>query len=315
MKIVLTDAGTVTGGDLDLSVFEKFGEATVYDITTPELTAARIKDADIVLCNKTVLGENELKDSRVKYIGLFATGYNNIDTAYTDAHGITVCNAGQYSTEAVAQQVFAYILGHASRTAEYGAFTAGGGWVKSKFFSVFSMPTHEIYGRTIGIIGFGSIGKKVATIALAFGMKVLVCTRTVRQTDLDVTFTDFDTLVASSDYITVHTPLTKQTARMFDKAAFGKCKRGAFFINTSRGGTVDEQALRDALESGILCGAAVDVLTNEPMRADCPLLGAPDLTITPHIAWAPFETRVRLIGIVEDNIKAWIDGKPKNVVH
>ena len=314
MKIVLTDAGTVSAGDLDLTVFEKYGEVVYYDVTPAELTAERIADADIVVCNKTVLGKNELEGSRVKLITLFATGYNNIDTAYAKERGITVCNAGQYSTRAVAQQVFAYILDHSARVSEYSDFVAGGGWIKSKFFSNFSMPTHEIAGKTIGIVGFGSIGREVAKIASAFDMNVLVSTRTVRDCP-GVRFTDLDTLLSVSDFVTVHVPLTPETSKMFGKDEFAKMKPEAYFINTSRGGTVDEQALRDALDSGVISGAAVDVVTVEPMRADCPLFGAKNITITPHIAWAPLETRVRLIGIVTNNIERWLAGDPVNVVN
>jgi len=314
MKIVITDAGTVDANDLDMSAFDKFGEVVKYDFTPADLTRERIADADIVICNKTVLGEKELEGSGVKLITLFATGYNNIDVKYAAAKGITVCNAGQYSTKAVAQQVFAYILDRASRVSEYSSFVADGGWVRSKFFTNFSMPTHEILGQTLGIVGFGSIGKEVARIAQVFGMRVIVYTRTVREFP-GVEFASLDRLLGESDFITVHVPLTPETSLMFGRDAFAKCKKSAYFINTSRGGTVDEQALRDALDNGIIAGAAVDVVTYEPMRADCPLLNAKNITVTPHIAWAPLETRIRLMGIVENNIKCWLDGSPVNKVN
>lgn len=313
MKIVLTDAGTVSAGDLDLTVFEKYGEVAYYDVTPPELVRERIFDADVVICNKTVLGRAELEGSRVKFIALFATGYNNIDVVYAKERGITVSNAGQYSAKAVAQQVFAYILEHSARVSDYSRFTAEGGWIKSGIFSKFYIPTHEIAGKTIGVVGFGSIGGEVARIADAFGMKVLAASRTVKERP-GVSFVALDDLLAGSDYVTVHVPLTPDTAKMFGRDEFAKMKPSAYFINTSRGGTVDEQALREALDNGAISGAAVDVLTLEPMSADCPLLGAKNITITPHIAWAPLETRVRLMGVVENNLKCWLSGSPVNVV-
>lgn len=315
LKIVITDAGTVTNGDIDLTVFEKFGEVVTYDVTPDDLLCSRLRDADIVLCNKTVIGKREMDAAKkLRFIGLFATGYNNIDVEYAAKKGITVCNAGQYSQMAVAQHVFAFILEHASRVAEYGAFTAEGGWIKSRFFSAFSIPTSELCGKTLGIVGYGSIGSAVSRIALAFGMRVLVFNRSPRE-DKEVTFTDLDTLLSASDYITVHVPLNEESRGMFCKETFKKCKKGAYFINTARGGVVVEEDLRAALESGQLSGAAVDVLTLEPMREDCPLFGAPNLTVTPHIAWAPIETRERLMGVVMKNIECWIKGEPINVVN
>ena len=314
MKIVITDAGTVTikNDVIDLDVFEKYGELTRFETTAPSQTAERIKDADIVLCNKTVLGREELEGSSVKYIGLFATGYNNIDTVYCREHGIVVCNAGQYSTKAVAQQVFAFILNHASSLDRYSALAAGGGWIKDKYFSAYGMPTHELFEKTLGIVGYGAIGREVAKIAGAFGMNVLVYTRTVK--DDGANYVSLDDLLKNSDYISVNVPLTSETKEMFGEAEFEKCMDGAYFINTARGGVVNESALRKALESGKLSGAAVDVVTSEPMTADCVLFGAPNITVTPHIAWTPVETRQRLIGIVCGNIDAWLAGTPVNVV-
>ena len=314
MKIVITDACTVTVKNdvIDLDVFKKYGELIRYETTEQTLVAERIKDTEIVLCNKTVLGRKELEGSSVKYIGLFATGYNNIDTAYCREHGIVVCNAGQYSTKAVAQQVFAFILNHASSLDRYSSLVADGGWIKDRYFSAYGMPTHELFGKTLGIVGYGAIGRETAKLAEAFGMNVLVYTRTVR--DDGANYVSFDSLLADSDYISVNVPLTSETKEMFGDAEFAKCKDGAYFINTARGGVVSEPALRRALESGKLSGAAADVVTNEPMTADCVLLGAPNMTITPHIAWTPVETRQRLIGIVCKNIDAWLAGSPVNVV-
>lgn len=314
-KIVITDADTMTRGDLDLHVLEKYGELTIYPTTHGEEECVKhIGDADVVLLNKTEITASILQRvNHVKYIGLFATGYNVIDLDACKERGICVCNAGGYSTDGVAQTVFGFILNHACRTAEYDAFVKAGGWVRSTTFSPFIYPTMEIAGKTIGLIGYGAIGKKVAVIARAFGMRVLVHTRTP-QTDDTVTFVPFDRLLNESDFVSVHCPLTPQTAKMFDSTAFLKMKKGAYFINTSRGGVVVEEDLRTALISGKLSGAGIDVLNTEPMQADCKLLDAPNITITPHIAWASLETRKRLLDIVCNNLEGYLQGKPQNVV-
>ena len=318
MKIVLTDAQTVTNGDIDLSVFEKYGEVVIYPLTSREQTAERIADADVVLLNKTVMDAEVLSQAKnLKYIGIFATGYNMIDLAYCRAHGITVSNAGSYSTDAVAQTVFAFLLHHYSRVAEYDAFVREGGWKNSPSFSPFVFPTGELAGKTIGILGFGTIGRRVARIAEAFSMKVMaVPHRMPEHIDPDdtVIYTDLDTMLANADVVSVHTPLTEETKGMFDAARFAQMKQGAYFVNTSRGGVLIEEALRDALESGHLAGAGIDVLTVEPMREDCVLHGVKNLTTTPHVAWAPLQTRQRLLGIVEDNLKNFIAGAPTHVV-
>lgn len=316
MKIVLTDCATITSNnDLDLSVLEQFGEVVYYPETPSDLTAERIRDADIVILNKTVIGETEMKNAKnLKLIALFATGYNNIDVKYARSKNISVCNAGSYSTNAVAQHVFAYILKNASSVSEYDADVKNGDWIRSRLFSFFSRPTFELAGKTIGIFGFGAIGAQVARIALAFDMKVIATSRTPKIYE-GVEFVSFDELLCRSDYLTVHCPLTAETSRIFDADAFSKMKSSAYFINTARGGVIDEDALCDALESGKLSGAAIDVLTTEPMSPDCPLLHAKNITLTPHIAWAPIETRKRLLGIVTDNIQSFINGAPKNVVN
>ncbi len=314
MNIVITDWKTVTNGDLTTAPIERFGEVTVYPLTSPDQIAARIQDADIVLCNKTPMTADVLKEAKhLKYIGLFATGYNNIDLAYTNAHGITVCNAGGYSTDAVAQHVFAMILLFMSRVSDYRRFCAEGKWIGSDVFSPFCFPMQELSGKTLGIIGFGNIAKAVAKIALAFNMKVLCYTRTPRQAD-GVEFVEFEELLARADIVSPHCPLNPDSAKLFNAAAFTKMKKGALFINTSRGGVVDEEALREALVSGHLGGAALDVLDTEPMREDCPLQGIENCLITPHVAWAPLETRARLLALVCDNIAAFLDGNPQNVV-
>lgn len=315
LNIVLTDCNTVTSGDLDLSVLEKFGKVTYYGESLPEQIPERIKDADIVILNKTVLGKKELEGAKnLKLIALFATGYNNIDTVYARERGITVCNAGSYSTSAVAQQVFGFILANATKIAEYDRDVKNGKWIESRLFCFFSRPACELQGKTLGIFGYGAIGRRVAEIARAFEMKVIATKRTPVEDDI-VTFVDFDTLLSESDYLSVNCPLNDGTREIFNAEAFAKMKKGAYFINTARGGVIVEQDLVDALKSGQLSGAAVDVLTVEPMRADCPLLNAPNITFTPHVAWAPIETRTRLLSIVMDNIENFLGGTPKNVVN
>ena len=315
LNIVLTDCNTVSSGDLDLSALEKFGNVTYYGESTPEQIPERIKDADVVILNKTVLGENELKHAkRLKLIALFATGYNNIDVAYARKMGISVANAGSYSTSAVAQQVFGFILANATKISEYDRDVKDGAWIRSRLFCFFSRPASELQGKTLGIFGYGAIGRRVAEIARAFEMRVIATTRTPKQDDI-ATFVDFDTLLGQSDYLSVNCPLNDGTKELFGAEAFARMKKGAYFINTARGGVICEQALFDALESGHLSGAAIDVLTKEPMQEDCILKNAKNITITPHIAWAPLETRERLLGIVMDNIEGFFGGTPKNIVN
>lgn len=317
MKIVFCDCGTVfSAADIDIAAYlAPFGEVVFYEENDPMLTAQRIQDADAVLCNKTILGKAEIDAApHLKYIGLFATGYNNIDTAYARERGIDVCNAGEYSTMAVAQHTFALILELTDKVGKYNAFVQDGGWKRSRFFSIFAYPTCELYQKTLGIVGYGSIGRAVANIALAFGMRVLVYTRTPGKDDR-VEFVEFDRLLKESDFVTCHTPLTPDTMGLFDADAFSTMKTGAYFINTSRGGVVVEDALARAVGCGHLAGAAVDVVAKEPMAEDCPLCGVDNILITPHVAWAPLETRLRLLSIVCSNLQAWMSGTPKNVVN
>lgn len=317
MKIVFTDSATVfSAADIDIAAaLAPFGKVVFYSDNDPALTGERIKDADVVLCNKTVLGRAEIDAAKkLRYIGLFATGYNNIDTAYARERGIDVCNAGEYSTMAVAQHTFALLLELCDKVGRYDRFVQDGGWKRSRFFSIFEYPTCELYEKTLGIVGYGSIGRAVANIALAFGMRVLVYTRTPKQ-DERVQFVDWKTLLENADFVTCHTPLTPETAGLFDRSAFQSMKQGAAFINTSRGGVVDEPALAEAVRSGHLAGAAVDVVAKEPMAEDCPLCGVNNILITPHVAWAPLETRLRLLSIVCSNLQAWQEGTPKNLVN
>ena len=315
MKLVCTDISSVSAGDIDVSVFEKYGEVAFYDVTPPELTEQRIKDADILLVNKTVIGRAEIEAAKdLKYIGLFATGYNNIDTAAARERGVTVCNAGQYSTAAVAQHTFALMLELFSKTGFYNSFVSSGGWCAAKIFTGFVGGTDELYGKTLGIVGYGNIGSAVAKIALAFGMKVIAYTRTPKE-DPPVRFVTKEELFRESDVITFHCPLTPETEKMLNADALSLCRDGVYVINTSRGGVIDETALADAIRSGKVRGAGLDVLAVEPMRNDCPLFGLDNVIMTPHVAWTPLATRERLMDVVTSNIDAFLAGDPVNVVN
>ena len=316
MKIAVLDWYTVSvSGDITTAALEEFGEVKVISLTKPEETAANIGDADVVLCNK-VLITKEVMDAcpNLKYVGLFATGYNNVDVAYAAEKGITVCNAGQYSTNAVAQQVFAYILDRYSRIRDYDIAVKNGEWERSPAFSYFPIPTAELAGQTLAIVGYGSIGRRVAEIGAAFGMNIVVSTRTKPQ-DCPYEVTDVLTAAKKADVITFHCPLTEQTKGLVNSGLLGVMKPTATLMNTSRGPVVNEADLAEALNSGRIAAAYVDVLEKEPMSPDTPMKNAKNLTITPHTAWAAYETRRRLVDIVCDNIRAWQSGSPKNKVN
>ena len=312
MKIVLTDAQTVLDNLVNADILKQFGEVEEYGLLRYDEVAEKIADADMVVCNKTLLDKNTLRlEKKLKYIGLFATGYNNIDIDYCKAHNIAVCNAGSYSTNAVAQHTFALILEHFNNTSNYNKYVQDGRWKRSKTFSPFVYPLSELAGKTLGIVGFGNIGRAVAKIANAFEMRVIAYNRSEKQAD-EGEFVSFETLLEQSDIVSVHCPLNSESENMFDKNAFAKMKKGALFVNTARGGVMVEQDLFDALQSGHLGGAAIDTLKVEPMEEDCILMGAKNCIMTPHIAWAPVETRVRLMNIVADNIRAFLNGTPQN---
>lgn len=314
MKIVLTDARTVVDSEVNVDALRALGEVVEYGLLRYEEVAEAIADADIVLVNKTRLDSHTLRlAKRLRYIGLFATGYNNIDIDYCRANGITVCNAGSYSTMAVAQHTFALILEHYSKVAKYNDFVQQGSWKRSETFSPFVYPLYELTGRTLGIVGLGSIGRAVADIAKAFGMQVLAYSRHPKHIG-GVEEVSFSELLRRSDIVTVHCPLNEDSENLFDKAAFAQMRRGALFVNTARGGVMVEQDVFDALAEGQLGGACIDTLRVEPMEEDCLLMQAPNCIMTPHIAWAPVETRKRLMHIVVSNIQAFLAGTPKNTI-
>ena len=315
MKIIILDTNTLTRGDLDFSCINRLGETVYYDILPPEEIIPKCIDADVLLINKAEM-TREVLDSlpNLKYIGLFATGYNNVDLAAASSHGISVVNVPGYSTDAVSQHVFAFILSHASSIALYNDTVHKGDWIRSGSFSFFPYPITELAGKTLGIIGFGNIGRKVAQIGAAFGMNVLIKSRTHKE-NCPYRQTDLDTVLTESDYITLHCPLNESSASLINADTLKLMKPSVFLVNTSRGGVVDSHALADALNRGMIAGAGIDVLPVEPMTAEDPLLHAKNCIITPHIGWAAIESRRRCVQIVADNLKAWMDGKPQNVVN
>ncbi len=315
MNIVLTDSQTVFDKKVNAEPLSEFGRVFDFGLLKYEEVAEKIANADIVVCNKTLLDQTTLRLAKnLKYIGLFATGYNNIDLDYCTKHNITVCNAGSYSTNAVAQHTFALILEHYNNTANYNSFVQQGLWKRSKTFSPFVYPLSELAGKTIGIVGFGNIGKAVAKIANAFEMNVIAYNRSPKATE-NVRLVSFDELVEKSDIVSVHCPLNEQSRGLFNRDTFKKMKSSALFVNTARGGVVVEQDLFDALQNDEISGACIDTLSVEPMEESCILMQAKNCIITPHIAWAPVETRKRLMSIVTDNIRCFLNGNPTNVVN
>ena len=316
MKIVITDWSTVNfSGDISEDKLRALGETEFFPLTKPEETASRIGNAEIVLCNKTPI-TREVMDScpNLRYVGLFATGYNNVDIEAAAEKEITVCNAGQYSTNAVSQQVFAYILDYFNRIRDYDDLVKSGEWERSATFSFFPLPIGELAGKTLSIVGYGSIGKRVADIGSAFGMKVIVSTRTIPE-NCPYEVTDVYTAAEKADVLTFHCPLTDKTKGIVNKELLSRMKKTAVLINTARGGIADEKALADALNAGDISAAYVDVLEQEPMSPDTPLKNAANCCITPHTAWAALETRERLVDIVCENLRAWQNGTPINKVN
>lgn len=314
-KAVILDAATVTDGDVSLSPLTSLCETEVYDFTKPEEVAERVGEAEIVLTNKCLISREVFEKCRnLRFVGVFATGYNNVDIEAAKERGAVVSNVPGYSTASVAQHTFALILHHYSSVSKYADYTSGGEWCYSKLFTHFGPPLYELCGKTIGIVGYGAIGKAVAKIASAFGMKIAVYTRTPPKGEEGIELVGLEELLKRSDIVTLHCPLTPQTEKLINERTLSLVKPSAILINTSRGGVVDEAAIRAALDNDKLAAYGADVLTVEPMRKDCPLLGAKNCYITPHIAWAPLETRVRLIGLVKENLEAYLCGAPKNNV-
>lgn len=316
--MVVLDGEALNPGDLDWAGVERFGQLTVYDRTSVAQIAERAKDADVVFTNKVPLDAQTLDAlPKLKYIGVLATGYNIIDTARASERGIVVTNIPGYSTQSVVQLTFALLLELCHRVQRHSDSVFDGKWSRSPDFSFRDYPLIELAGKTMGIIGFGDIGQRVADVAAALGMNVLGYSRT--QTEqahrLYFNWADLDTLLAGSDVISIHSPLTPQTQGLINKETLAKMKPSAFLLNTARGPIIAEADLAEALNEGRIAGAGLDVLSAEPPAPDNPLFSAKNCIITPHIAWATKEARTRLMGMVTDNLQAYLDGKPINVVN
>ena len=316
MKIVILDAYAANPGDLSWDEFAALGELTVYDRTAQEYAAARIGDAEVVFINKVRLTDDIFAACpNLKLVSILATGYNIVDLAAAKRRGITVCNVPGYSTRAVVQMTFALLLEICQQVGLHSGAVHTGRWQTCPDFCFWDRPLIELDGKTIGIVGYGAIGSAVGTVAQALGMKLLVTARHEKPVPEGARFVSLPELLAQSDVVSLHCPQTAENARMIDAGALAQMKDGAILINTARGGLLDEQAVADALRSGKLLAAGMDVVSAEPIRADNPLLTAPNCFLTPHIAWAPLETRRHLQAISAENLRAFLAGKPQNVVN
>lgn len=318
MKIVILDAHAANPGDLSWDEFAKLGELEIFPRTTEAQMVERLRGAAVALTNKAVINRRMMSAlPDLRYIGVTATGFNIVDVQAARERGITVCNVPEYSTRDVAQAVFALLLELASHTGHHAETVRAGKWSRSPDFCYWDYPLIGLDGLTMGIVGYGRIGCAVAGIGQAFGMKILTMRRSPSATDKNdgVQYVELEMLLRESDVITLHCPLTPQTTGFVNAQFLAKMKPTAFLINTARGGLVDEAALADALNHGRIAGAGLDVLSTEPPALDNPLLSAKNCVITPHIAWATKTARIRLLQISAGNIRAWLNGKPQNVVN
>ena len=319
MKLVILDAYAENPGDLSWDWLKNITpEYEIYDITPPEKVIERSIDADILVTNKTVLTADILSQlPKLKYISTLATGYNVIDTQYAAERGIVVSNIPAYSTDGVAQLVFALILEIVNHVSLHNKSVKDGDWCRSEHFCYWKAPIAELANKTFGIIGFGKIGSAVAQIANAFGMKVIAYSPNTRTYSGfgKVEFVSMEEVIKNSDFISLHCPLTADTQGLVNMDFLTKMKKSAVLINTSRGPVINEADLKKALDDGIIAAAGVDVLSTEPAKEDNPLLSCENCIITPHIAWASFEARSRLMNIFKSNVEGFVSGKPINVVN
>lgn len=317
MKIVILDGHAVNPGDLSWVFFNQFGEVTVYERTPVEEVAKRIGDADIVLTNKSPINEEILNACpNIKLVCVLATGYNVVDCDATKKRGIPVCNVPDYGTAAVAQFTFALLLDLCHKVAHHAQTVREGKWCECPDFCYWDTPQMELAGKTLGIIGFGRIGRAVGKIANAFGMNVIAYNRSQCEEGKAIgSYVNLEELFAKADIISLHCPLTHENTSMINAETIGKMKDGAILINTARGPLVDEAAVTAALESGKLRGFACDVISAEPMKENNPLKTAPNCIVTPHMAWAPIESRMRIQDCTERSIQAFLDGNPINTVN
>lgn len=316
MNIVILDGYALNPGDLSYDCLRQFGELTVYDRTAPEELISRAIDADALLTNKVVLGEKEFAQlPRLRYIGVQATGYNVVDVEAARRHGITVTNIPAYSTASVAQMVMAHLLNIAQRVDYYAEQNRAGRWATNPDFCYWDTPLIELADKQMGIIGFGRTGSAVAHLARAFGMKVAAYTsKPQEELPEGILKMSLEELLRTSDVVSLHCPLTPTTHHLVNAERLALMKPTAILINTARGPIIDEQALADALNSAKVYAAGIDVLTEEPPRQGSPLLSARNCFVTPHIAWATLEARTRLLKICEENLRAFVEGSPQNIV-
>ena len=312
-KIVILDGYVANSGDLSWDALKEFGELTVYDRSAPDEVLERAKEASVIYTNKVVITDEIMEAlPKLKFIGVLATGYNNVDVEAARRRGIAVCNVPAYSTESVAQVVFAHLLNIVNGIADYAASVNSGEWSENRDFSYRLRPFAELSGMTMGIIGMGNIGRRVAEIARAFGMKVITNSR--RELPEGVRRVELEDLFRESDVISLNSALTPATKNIINREALAMMKPTAILINTSRGPLVDEDALAEALREGKIADAGIDVLCEEPPRSGSPLIGCERCFISPHIAWQSSQARERLINISCDNLKAFCEGTPQNLV-
>lgn len=317
MKIVVLDGYTMNPGDLDWAPLKALGTCILHHRSTPDQVVDRAADAEIILTNKVVISAEIMAAlPKLRYIGVTATGVNIVDLEAAQERDIVVTNIPGYSTDSVAQLTFALLLEMVQQVGHHSQRVKEGAWVSCKDFSFYDSPLTELAGKTFGIVGYGQIGQRVAAIARAFGMRLLVQTAHPEKykKESGIEFVDVDRLFSDSDVISLNCPLTPDTEQLVNTARLARVKQGALLINTGRGQLVNETAVADALENGYLGGYATDVLTQEPPPADNPLLQAPQCIITPHLAWATVEARKRLLETVVANVAAFIDGQPQNRV-
>lgn len=317
MKIVIMDGHAVNPGDLNWDFLQQFGQVTVYERTPGELITERIGDAEIVLVNKSPITAQVMDACpNIKLICVLATGYNVVDCQAAKERGIPVCNVPDYGTAAVAQFTFALLLELCHQVGHHAQTVRDGKWCECPDFCYWETPQMELAGKTLGIIGFGRIGRAVGKIAKAFGMKVIAYNRSQCEEGKEIgSYVNLEELLTSSDIISLHCPLSAENTGMINAAAIAKMKDGAILLNTARGPLVDEAAVSAALESGKLRGFACDVVSTEPMAESNPLKSAPNCIVTPHMAWAPIESRKRIQDCTQRSIRAFLDGKPINTVN
>ncbi len=318
MKIIVLDGYPLNPGDLDWSPLAALGELTVYDRTPPAQVVERIGDAEVVFTNKVALNSTTLAQlPALRFIGVHATGYNIVDTAAARERGIAVANVPGYSTESVVQLTFALLLELTHHVQRHSDHAREGGWSRSPDFCYQLYPLVELAGKTMGIVGFGGIGQRIAKVAMAFGMKIVAHSRTPKTLPgfPELEWLQPEALFAKADVVSLHCPLTPDTTGMVNRSLLQHMKPSAFLLNTSRGPLVVEQDLADALNEGRIAGAGIDVLSTEPPAANNPLLTARNCLVTPHIAWATFAARQRMMDIANNNLRAWLNGQPVNIVN